>query len=503
MNNIISNSHFVGIDLGTTNSVIAFYDDTGKPKIIPNVEGEPKTPSCVYFDRDGSVLVGSAAWNMQLLEPERTLIEFKRGVGTDQRFSLPDGQTVTPQDCQTELLRYLRQSAIRYFGDDQAASKAVISVPAYFGEHERQSVKCSAERAGIQLLGLVNEPTAAGIAYGINQGQSDQLVMILDIGGGTFDVSIVLFAGGEASVLGSFGDKALGGKDVDAALMGLVLQAFEREHGFMVAQTSHPGEWFTIMEEIRRQKHQLAARTEAKIVARVDGHQVSLTVTRERLAEVIASLLGRAERVVLEALAAAKVDRKQIQMVLAVGGSSRLVCFREMITRLFGPQMINGGQVSPDLAIAEGAVIYAARLVSRGATMVDQSLQAIPAPDLRHVDVMTHSLGMIVQDNVSADRKCSVILERNTPIPAQATRRYGAVDRQQTRFHVSVVQGEEGQLARDCLVVAERELQLPPRSPSEPSIEAMMSYDASGMCSVIVKDLLTGQVEDITTDFYH
>lgn len=502
MNNQIKNSRVIGIDLGTTYTVAAFLDDAGKPKVIPNFDGELKMPSVVFFGRKER-LVGNAARNMQCIEPERTLVESKRDIGTDRIYFKEGGEEITPGICLAEILKCVRLSAMKYFGDDLAAGEAVVSVPAYFAEKERQCIKHAAGRSGIKVIALVNEPTAAGLAYGVNEAQGDRLIEILDFGGGTFDASLISFTGGEANVLASHGDKQLGGKDVDEIILSKVREAFKREHGLDITPASHPADWFNIRDQAINQKHALYSRTEVKLCARVDGKSVALTLTRQMLNEAIKPLMERAERVMLETIANAKVERSDIKHVLLVGGSSRLHAFQATVSKVFGSETIVSGQTSPDLAIAEGAALLAAKLVaSSGKALVGEALQAIPAPSIKYTDVMPHSLGISVADRVSAAPHCSVILERNQPLPCTATRSYGSLSDEQTVFRICVAQGENQQPIKDCLVVAERELQLPPRKATEPSIEVTMGYDVSGMVKVTVKDLVSKKAEDITVDFY-
>jgi len=503
-NNSIKNSQVVGIDLGTTNTVIAFYDDTGKPKIIPNLDGEMLTPSVVYVGPGlKEILVGTAARNMMMLEPNRVLKEVKRDVGTDKVYFQESGQDITPEWCQAQILRYVRESAIRYFGDERAASKMVVSVPAYYTEKERQSVKRSVEMAGGELLQLINEPTADGLAHGIAEKQGDQQVIIPDFGGGTFDVSVMKHEGGRATVLASNGDKHLGGADVDNLLLQRVCEEFRKQHGLEVSAASHPADFFRMREEAIRQKHMLASRTEVKICVAVDGKQVIMPLSRQELTALTMPLMDRAEKLIRDTIQNAKVNLDEFKHVLLIGGSSRLVPYLERVQSIFGKDRIAGGQVSPDLAVAEGAVIDAVKVISAGGrSLVGEALQAIPAPAITHTDVMPHSLGVAVQDRVSAATYCSVILERNTVIPCRATREYASVDDRQTRFKVTVLQGENDQPAKDCLVVGEKEMELTPRKSTEPSLEMSMGYDASGMVKVTARDLISGKTEDITVRFY-
>lgn len=503
--NKIKNSRVVGIDLGTTNSSISYYDDTGKAKVIPNLEGDQKTPSVVYVGPRGKeILEGEPARNMKMLEPERTLMEVKRDVGTDKVYFTEGKIVVTPEWAQAQILKKLRESAIAFFSDDRAASEAVITVPAYFDEKQRQSVRRSADIAGIKVIELISEPTSAGLAHGVNEKQGDRMVIVMDFGGGTFDSSIIMYSGGEATVLATNGDTRLGGKDVDDLLTDLVLKAFKEEHGLTITAEENPADLFTIREEVIRQKIMLAARTEVKIVARVDGKQVVVVVTRKILDHLIKGLMERIEKITRETIERAKVDKSEIKYVLPIGGSSRLPPFQDLIKRMFGEESIIGGQVSADLAVCEGAVIKAVKQVGEtGMAVVDETtLEAIPMPILKSSDVMAHSLGVMVQDPVSLASYCSVILERNSPIPSKLSKMYGSLDDKQSNFYIVIVQGENNQTLGDVLVVAEDEFKFPPRDSSEKTIEVTISYDSSGMVEVIIHDKISGSVENITRDFF-
>ena len=503
MKNSIKNTTVVGIDLGTGFSELAILDDTGKPTVIPNLDGEFKTPSVVYVaPQEKEILVGTAALNIGVIYPERVIKQCKRDLGTDKVYFRENGVAWTPQRALAEILKYLRQSAIKYSGDDRAGSQAVITVPAFFNEKQRQIVMESAGMAGIQVLALIHEPTAAGLANGLSEKQGDRLVLIADFGQGTFDSSIVAFGSGEANVIATHGDNELGGKDVDEKLLKLVQDRFASEHSLSISAESHPADWYQTWQQVVHQKERLSSCNAVKICVRVDGKQILLEVTREVLAREIKPLIDRAEQAIDQTLMNAKVDQKAITHVLRIGGSSRLVAFEDMLKRKFGEDRIYGGKVSPDLAVAEGAAIHAAKLVfSSGATLVDKSLKAIPAPAIKHTDVMPHSLGVSVQDPVSMAQSCSVILEKNQPLPCKATKVYGSVTNDQKMFVVSILQGEEGQILKDTLVLVQKELQFEPRSPGQPSLEVSMGYDISGLVELEVKDLVSGKREHLNVDF--
>ena len=504
MKNTVKNTTVVGIDLGTGFSEIAILDDNGRPTVLPNLDGEFKTPSVVYVGPQlKEVIVGTAALSMGVIYPDRVIRQCKRDVGTDKVYFTENGTPITPEWDQAQVLKYLRASAIKHTGDDRAGSKAVITVPAFFNEKQRQSVHRSAEIAGIEVMALISEPTAAGLANGLIEKQGDRLALIIDFGQGTLDGSLVSFGGGKADVIASHGDNQLGGKDVDDKLLLLVLNRFTAEHGLKLTPESHPADYFQLWQQVVHQKERLSACSSVKICARVDGKQVIVEITREILAKEISDLIIRAEKVIDEAIAHGKVDPKEITHILPIGGSSRLVPFQDLLKRKFGADRIHGGNVSPDLAIAEGAAIHAAKLVfTSGATMVNKALKAIPAPAINHTDVVPHSLGVSVQDPVSMAESCSVILEKNQPLPCSTSKQYGSVTDDQRVFVVSVLQGEEGQPVKDCLVVGQSQTELPPRPSGKPSLEVTMGYDSSGMVNVVFKDLVSGKQETITVNFF-
>lgn len=499
----LKTSNVIGIDLGTTYMVVAYIDDTGMPKVIPNTEGSFLTPSVVYRSESGETIVGQTAVNMLFLEPERTFKEFKRDIGTDKVYRKEENITITPEWCQAEELKYVREFCIKFSGDKLAGSKAVITVPAYFTEKPRQSVKHSAEMAGIQVLSLINEPTAGGLVYGLNEKQGDRLVAIMDFGGGTFDISLNKYSGGRSDVIASSGDKALGGKDIDDILLNMVKEQFKKEHALEITPESCAEDYYEIWNRVKMTKHMLSAKRETRLIVRAKGKQIAMDITRERLNQQTQPLMDRVKKITLEMLMDAKVNVGDVEGVLPIGGSSRLPAFHDLVKEIFGKDSILGGRVSPDLAVGEGAALLAANIIREsGDTLVDDSLKAIPSPTVEVSDVMPHSLGVLTQDRASDAKLCSVILKKNTTLPCSVSKMYGAVRDDQTMFSIAVVQGEEGQPKDDCLVVGQKDLTLPPRSAQKPSLEVSMAYNTSGMVNVKVNDKISGKSEDITIDFY-
>ena len=498
----IKNTTVVGIDLGTSNTAVAFYEDTG-PKVIPNIDGEFTMPSVVHWpEKGGETMVGASAWNLQLVEPERTFREFKRAMGTSEVFCKAGRKKVTATDLSVEALKHVSCSLDAHFGEREKR-KAVITVPAYFLQDARQATQAAAEKAGFEVIGIINEPTAAAVAYGLNEEQGDCVVLIVDIGGGTTDITIGSKQGGEFEALATDGDKHLGGKDVDDLLVAWFCDEFQRQHGVEITEKDHPSERFTILEEMRRAKHALFARQEIAVAARVGDKDLKLTLSRDKLAEMIAPLTERVRDLILAAEKASGVKREELK-VLLVGGSTRLMPIREMIKGIYGEDSIVGGRLSPDHAVSLGAAIHAMNLAieTEGGVVVNQQLEPIPAPaGGKHKEATAHGLGVAVGVPGKDERRMSEILKRNSPIPCKATKEYGSMSDTQTEFQVEVLQGREDQLVSESLVVASKQLSLPPRSAKNASLEVTMAYDRNGVCGVTVFDRVSKQSEEITVDF--
>jgi len=504
MKEMMKNTRVFGIDLGTGNRRGGYMDELGRPKIIPDEDGNLLTPSLTYVGKDlDEILDGYPAKNMGKVEPGRVVRECKRDVGTDRVYFEEVGVQITPLWCQSQQLIAFRKAAVKFTGDERAATYAVITVPANFHERQRQSVERSAADAGFEAVHLINEPTAAAVAFGVNNKPGDRTILVEDIGSGTYDVTIARSSGDQSEVLATAGDPHLGGKDVDERIYLRVIEKFASEHGMEVCPDSHPVECFNLMEDVVRAKHGLLSREEAQILARIDNRVVEDRLTRSELERMVADLSDRIEKVTREALCAANLSPEEITHVLLVGGSSRLLAFRKPIERMFDPKKIVGGQVSPDLAVAEGAIIMAAKHAAReGFQLVDERLEAIPMPMGKLADVLSNSVSVVVQDKVSSGLYASVVVPKNTPIPCERTRMYGSVTHEQTHFQVSLVQGEQGTPMEDCVVVAQKELVLPPRDPSVKSLEVSMACNASGRVNVRFFDHISKQSEDITFDHF-
>jgi len=494
--------HFqvAGYDYGTSTTEVAILDETGQSKVIANLDGGLKTPSVVYFGPGlKEILVGQAAESMRFVEPGRTIMEAKRDIGTGKVYFSENGVDITPELCATETLKHVRASLIQYFGDDRAGGEGAVAVPANYLDNQRQATKGAAELAGIDVRHLISEPTAAGLAHGVNEKQGDRLVGFPDFGGGTLDFSLIKYSGEKVEVLASHGDAQLGGKDINNILLRKVAERFQAEHNIEISPEKNAADYYGIYMECIRVKELLSSKQEVKFVGRFEGKQIVADITRDEFKKDLAGLMERARKVILDGLDAAKISARDVDQVVLVGGSSRVVPYREMIGEVFGNDKIVGGSVSPDLAVAEGAAIKAGQIVWKaGDSLVTDKLEAIPAYAINATDVTPCSLGVNVQDRVSTGQYCSVILPKNSPIPCKIPKMYGSVSWDQETFIVLVLQGEQGQRVQDCLLVGQKELILPRRSPDKKTIEVTMSYDESALVKVLVHDLVSDKTYDIT-----
>ena len=493
-----------GLDLGTSNICIATIDELGKPVMIAPGDGSGKVPSEIYLSADGNTeLYGEAARNMYAVEPKQVFSDYKRKLGSDEVLGVVGRRQILAEYLirkQTEeTIRRLRE----YLGDLEAVFRLVVTVPAQFDELQRQLTRAAYEDLGCEVLETVNEPTAAVLAFDLPQAKGDCVVVVNDFGGGTADVSVVAVEGGNVNVLATAGDNKLGGVDVDARIRDLIIDEFEREHGVKVTMDSHPGEFCEIFDRARQAKEHLSSRREASIRARVGEKSVSLKLTRDRLSELIGDLMDRLEALTSTAVKDAGLQLTDIDHVLLVGGSSRLHAVKDLVIKLFGKSKLFKSSVSPDFAVAQGAARLAARLVEeRGEIVVDAERRRVKLPLMKHVDVNSYPLGMAVQESVDSDTKiCSVLLPKNTPLPATVTEAFTSVTDDQRIFDIKILQGEEGQLMEECIVVGDRELEFEPRDRRTKSFEVTLIYDKSSQSKVLVKDLISGREEDITVNF--
>ena len=467
----------IGIDLGTTNSCVAVIEG-GEPVVIANAEGARTTPSVVAFSKTGERMVGQVAKRQAITNPERTISSIKREMGSDYKVTI-DGKSYTPQEISAMILQKLKADAEAYLGE--TVSSAVITVPAYFTDAQRQATKDAGKIAGLDVKRIINEPTAAALSYGIDKGE-DQKVMVYDLGGGTFDVSIIEMGDGVQEVLATAGNNRLGGDDFDKRVMDWMVSSFKSETGIDLSGDKMAMQ--RLKEAAEKAKIELSGMTSASInlpfiTADATGPKhLDMTLSRAKFNELTADLVEKTMGPVRQALSDSGLQISQISKVLMVGGSSRIPAVQEAVKNFIGKEPFKG--INPDECVAIGAAIQAGVLGGE-------------VEGLLLLDVTPLSLGVETMGGVMTK-----VIERNTTIPTKKSQIFSTAADGQTQVEVNVLQGER-EFAKDNKQLGLFKLDgIAPAPRGIPQIEVTFDIDANGIVNVSAKDLGTGKEQHIT-----
>ena len=470
-------SKIIGIDLGTTNSCVAVMEG-GKPVVIPNAEGSRTTPSVVAFTKDGERLVGQVAKRQAVTNPERTVISIKRQMGTSHKINI-DGKEYTPQDISAMILTRMKESAEAYLGE--TVTQAVITVPAYFNDSQRQATKDAGRIAGLEVMRIINEPTAASLAYGLDK-EGNQKILVYDLGGGTFDVSILDIGDGVFEVRATNGNTHLGGDDFDERIIDYIAESFKKENGIDLKQDRIA--YQRLKEAAEKAKIELSGTMTANInlpfiTADATGPKhLDMTLTRAKFEELTRDLVDATIEPMRKALSDANLTYDQIDKIILVGGSTRIPAVQEAVKKVTGKEPFKG--INPDECVAIGAAIQGGVL---GGEVKDVLL----------LDVTPLSLGLETEGHIFTR-----LIDRNTTIPTSKSQVFSTAADGQTTVEINVLQGER-QMAYDNKSLGRFQLTgIAPAPRGVPQIEVTFSIDRNGIVNVSAKDKATGNEQKIT-----
>jgi molecular chaperone DnaK len=468
----------VGIDLGTTNSVVSVLQG-GDPVVIPNSEGSRTTPSVVAFSKDGEVLVGEVAKRQAITNPERTIRSVKRHMGTSWTIDI-DGKGYTPQEVSARVLMKLKRDAEAYLGD--TVTQAVITVPAYFDDAQRTATKEAGQIAGLEVLRIINEPTAAALAYGLDKEGAEQTILVFDLGGGTFDVSVLEIGDGVFEVKATHGDTHLGGDDWDQAVIDWLIASFKGDHGVDLSKDKMAVQ--RLKEAAEKAKIELSQVQQTQInlpfITATDAGPLHLdySLSRAKFQEMTADLLDRCRKPFEQAIVDAGLTKGDIDHVILVGGSTRMPAVSDLVREMTGNEP--NKNVNPDEVVAIGASIQAGVLKGE-------------VKDVLLLDVTPLSLGIETKGGVMTK-----LIERNTTIPTRRTEVFTTAEDNQPSVEIHVLQGEREMAQFNKTLGKFQLVDLPPAPRGIPQIEVTFDIDANGIVHVSAKDRATGKEQSMT-----
>ena len=468
----------IGIDLGTTNSCVAVLEG-GEPVVIANAEGNRTTPSVVGFAKNGERLVGETAKRQAITNPERTISSIKRHMGTDYTVEI-DGKKYTPQDISAMILGKLKTDAESYLGEK--VSEAVITVPAYFTDSQKQATKDAGKIAGLDVKRIINEPTAASLAYGLDKDEAQHKILVYDLGGGTFDVSILELGDGVFEVLATNGNNKLGGDDFDEALLNFMADSFAKENGVDLRKDKMALQRLKEAAEKAKKELSSAQTTNVNlpfITVNENGPlHMNMDITRAKFDQLTSDLVNKTIEPMKKAMADAGVSNSDISKVILVGGSTRIPAVQEAVKRITGKEPFKG--INPDECVAIGAAIQAGVLTGE-------------VNDVLLLDVTPLSLSIETLGGVATK-----LIERNTTIPTKKSQIFSTAADNQTAVDIHVMQGERDMASGNTTLGRFQLTGIPPAPRGVPQIEVTFDIDANGIVNVSAKDMGTGKEQSIT-----
>ncbi len=471
-------SKVIGIDLGTTNSCVAVLEG-GEPVVIANAEGNRTTPSIVGFAKNGERLVGETAKRQAITNPDRTIISIKRHMGTDYKVNI-DGKDYTPQDISAMVLMKLKADAESYLGEK--VTQAVITVPAYFTDSQKQATKDAGKIAGLEVLRIVNEPTAAALAYGLDKADSDHKILVYDLGGGTFDVSVLELGDGMFTVLATNGNNRLGGDDFDKCLIDFMADTFKSEHGIDLRNDKMSMQRLKDAAEKAKKELSSSQTTNVNLPFITAGPEgplhLDMNITRAKFDQLTSDLVQKTIEPMKKAMADAGVTNSDLEKVILVGGSTRIPAVQEAVKKVTGKDPYKG--INPDECVAIGAAIQAGVLTGE-------------VNDVLLLDVTPLSLGIETLGGVFTK-----LIDRNTTIPTKKSQIFSTAADNQTAVDIHVLQGEREMAAYNTTLGRFQLTGIPAAPRGIPQIEVTFDIDANGIVNVSAKDMGTGKDQRIT-----
>ena len=486
-----------GIDAGNSRFKYAVADEAGNPKIITNLYGESFTPSAVYFAQDGSIVIGTEALNAGFIEPSRLVVNWKRDMGTDKPlYTADDGTVYKARDILAILLKDAKDNIEAKTG--QVINESVITVPANYNDIQKQHTIDAAANVGIKAILLPHEPTAAALGSQLYKHKGSTAV-VYDLGGGTFDVSIVSCKGNTMDIIATGGEQHLGGRDFNDRISEKLLEEFETKNGFRPSPEEHPVFYQEMMQRIEQLKISLSAQSQSQVVLFCEGKQLQMTITRQQFNQWVLDLAEKTMKKTEQTVKEANLDFTGIDEVYAVGGGSMMPIVTELLEKLTGKKVSRRCQ--PHCAAALGAVLAGRIEYERQGKTYTCGDVALPGPGVYLREILSHSIGVLVLDQKDREM-CFEMLSKDTPVPSIQTKLFKLSGPGQTEVLIKLLQGNDGQDVKNCTALGHFELKdLPPRPDLIGRIEITFTLDDNGILSAKARDVVSGKQSEMEVDY--